>query len=346
MEINGQKIGDGQPCFIMAEAGINHNGDLENARALIKTAAKAGCQAIKFQTFDVTQLLAPKTPMVAYQAQNTGVQQTQAEMLKTCQLDASAHRELIQVCKDEGITFISTPFDDGSLDLLIELDVPAIKISSGDLTNLPFLARASSTNRPIILSTGMGTMEEVKDAVDTIRSHGNGPLVLLHCVSNYPALPEECNLRAMTEMKALFGTTVGFSDHTLGYEITLAAVAMGAGFIEKHITLDRTLPGPDHKASLEPDELERMVSAVRQVEKALGDGVKQPSEAERETAKLARKSLHARRDIAKGEILDEEAISIKRPGTGLSPALYHKVIGKRAACDIPAESLIEWDMLT
>ncbi len=345
MEISGYKIGDGAPCFVIAEAGINHNGDLDKAVALIDAAADAGCQAVKFQTFDVRQLLAPKTPMVAYQSQNTGTTQTQSEMLSSCQLDVAAHRQLIQYCGERKIVFLSTPFDDGSLKLLIELNVPAIKISSGDLTNLPFLGKASAAGCPILLSTGMGTMEEVKAAANSIRSEGSAPFLALHCVSNYPASPAECNLRAMQSIKNELNVPVGFSDHTLGFDVTLAAVALGADCIEKHVTLDRSLPGPDHKASVEPGELKEMVTAIRRVEEALGDGNKQPTAAETETAKLARKSVHASRDILEGEVLDEESLCVKRPGTGVSPALLTTIFGRKAAKNIPAETLIESDML-
>jgi N,N'-diacetyllegionaminate synthase len=345
LDIAGRKVGPGQPCFIIAEAGVNHNGSLVTARQLIDMAAEAGADAVKFQTFKAERLVTPDAPQAAYQAANTGSAEAQFSLLKRLELDVAAHQDLIAYCAERDILFLSTPFDEYSADLLVELGLPVLKISSGELTNLPFLRHVSSLGQPLIVSTGMATLGEVETAVETIRRTGAPPLALLHCVSNYPADPADVNLRAMATMAAAFGVPVGYSDHTLGIEVPLAAVALGACGVEKHFTLDRTLPGPDHKASLEPGELAAMVRGIRTVEAALGDGRKRPAPGEADTAAVVRKSLVAAQDIAAGETLVADMVAIKRPGTGLTPGLYEAVIGRRARVNIGAGTVLTWELL-
>jgi N-acetylneuraminate synthase len=343
--INGRKIGPNQPCFIIAEAGVNHNGSLESAHRLVDVAVQAGADAIKFQTFKAERLVTPDAPKANYQMQNTDGAESQYEMLKRLELSAEAHRSLMAYCREKDILFISTPFDEESADFLVELGVDLLKIPSGELTNLPFLAYVAGRGKPLIVSTGMANLAEVEAAVSTIETATNGGFALLHCVSTYPADPAEVNLRAMETMRAAFGVPVGYSDHTLGLDVALAAVALGACLIEKHFTLDRTLPGPDHQASLEPDELIALVQGIRTVESALGNGRKQPTPSEANTAAVGRKSLVATQDIPAGAILTEEMITIKRPGTGLAPALRSHLIGRTAQTDIPAKTLFSLDML-
>jgi sialic acid synthase SpsE len=266
-------------------------------------------------------------------------------MLRALQLSLDDHRALIERCARRGIVFLSTPFDEESADLLASLGVPAFKTPSGELTNLPYLAHVAGLGKPVIASTGMATLTEVESAVATLTAHGCRELALLHCVSNYPAAPADVNLRAIDTLAATFGLPAGYSDHTDGLPIALAAAARGAAVIEKHVTMDRSLPGPDHRASLEPAELERLVREVRAIESALGDGRKEPAASERDTAAVARKSLVTVRDIAAGERLTESSVAAKRPGTGLAPGLRDRVIGRRARVAIAAGTLLDWEML-
>ena len=342
---NQYDIGCDNPCFIIAEAGVNHNGNLEIARQLIKVAANAGTDAIKFQTFQAEKLATVDAPKADYQKKTTAKQESQYGMLCRLELSAEAHRDLIATCEEKGILFLSSPFDEQSADFLEELGVPAFKIPSGEITNLPFLQHIASKGKPLILSTGMASIGEVEAAVQTIRATGNPSLVLLHCVSNYPTDPVDVNLRAMQTMAAAFGVPVGFSDHTLGIEVALAAVALGACVIEKHFTLDRHLPGPDHQASLEPQELASLVQGIRKVEAALGHGRKEPAASEARIAAVARKSLVAIQDIKAGTILTEELIASRRPGTGIAPGMRSHLIGRTARCFIPAGTAIAWEML-
>ncbi len=344
LEIAGRTIGAGESCFIIAEAGVNHNGDLDLARRLIDRAVAAGADAIKFQTFRAERLVTRDAAKAAYQRETANTGESQFEMLRRLELDAYAHRVLMEHSRQAGILFLSSPFDVASADLLEELAVPAFKIPSGQITNLPYLVHIARKRKPMIVSTGMSSLGEVEAAVRTIQSAGNSTLALLQCTSNYPADPDDVNLRAMQTMAAAFGLPVGYSDHTLGIAVPLAAVALGACIVEKHLTLDRTLPGPDQRASLEPDELAAMVQGIRTVEAALGDGCKIPSAGEMETAAAARTSLVAARDIPAGTRLTAEMIACKRPGTGLPPALVDYLTGHVARVDIRTDTLLALEM--
>ncbi len=345
VEVESRKIGPGYPCFVIAEAGVNHNGDIGLARRLVEVAVKAGADAVKFQTFKAEQLVTPDAPKADYQLQATSRAESQFEMLRRLELSQEAHRELFGYCRQRGILFMSTPFDEESVDLLEELGVPIFKIPSGEITNLPFLAHVASKGKPMIVSTGMSYLDEVKAAMRAIEEAGNTSLVLLHCVSTYPADPADANLHAMRAMSRNFNVPVGYSDHTPGIEVALAAVALGACVIEKHITLDRKLPGPDHQASLEPDELAALVRGVRVVEKALGHGRKEPAAGEIGMAAVVRKSLVATRDIPRGTVLAEDHIATKRPGGGLSPELRSQIVGRKAKTDISAGTALTWELL-
>lgn len=343
IRVDGKCIGRGYPCFVIAEAGINHNGDISLAKDLIHAAADAGCDAVKFQTYRTEAIAAADAPMADYQRTNTGRSGPQSEILKQCELDRCAHEQLLAECLKAGVLFLSTPFDNESLDLLTDLGVEALKISSGDLTNTPFLGRVSATCLPVIASTGMATMREVEEAVAILRFASCG-FALLHCVSCYPAAPEECRLSAIGEMAETFNVPVGFSDHTTGFDITIAAIAAGATIIEKHITKDRSLPGPDHAASIEPHELKAMIVAIRRVEAALRGG-KTPSERERRTAEVARKSLHFSVALPAGYILREEHLVAMRPGTGLLPSSLWSFVGRRLTADVPAGAMLKEGMV-
>jgi len=346
LDIAGRRIGPGQPCFIIAEAGVNHNGDVALAHQLIDAAGMAGADAVKFQTFNAERLATPIARKADYQLQHTDRAESQYEMLKRFELSKDAHRELLDDCQQRGILFLSSPFDEASADFLDELGVSAFKIPSGEITNLPFLEHVARKHRPLIISTGMAYLGEVEAAVRVVEEAGNRQLALLHCVSNYPADPADINLRAMQTMARAFGAPVGYSDHTLGTEIALAAVALGACIVEKHFTLDRNLPGPDHQASAEPAELAALVRGIRTVEAALGNGRKQPSASEANTAAVARKSLLAACDIPAGATLTEAMLAIKRPGTGLPPAMREYLIGRVVRAAIPAGSVLALDMFS
>lgn len=334
------------PCFIIAEAGVNHNGDLKLAMELIDVAFQAKADAVKFQTFSAERLVTRSASKAEYQRKTTDARESQFDMLQRLELSQEAHFELKEYAEKKGILFLSTPFDEISADFLSNLGVPAFKIPSGEITNLPFLEHVAKKMRPMIVSTGMATLDEVRVAVKKIRETGNNELALLHCVSAYPAEPSWINLRAMETLAHTFEVPVGFSDHTTGIEISLAAVALGAKIIEKHFTLDRKLPGPDHGASLEPEELCALVAGIRKVESALGDGRKIPHAEEKDTADAARKSLVAAKDIVAGDLLTEEVILIQRPGTGLPPSLRSQLVGKRAKISIAAGELLTWEMFT
>ena len=345
VRIGKSLIGPGYPVFVIAEAGVNHNGDLGLATQLIDVAISAGANAVKFQTFNAEAIAATDAPKADYQLATTMPGQSQLEMLRKLELSRDAHFTLKAYCDEQGITFLSTPFDQPSVDLLEVLGVPAYKVSSGDLTNLPLIDHVSRKGKPIIISTGMSTLEEVGTAVKTAQNAGCNELILLHCVSNYPATPDEVNLRAMRTMEQEFGVSVGFSDHTKGIAISLAAVALGAVIIEKHFTLDRNLPGPDHQASLEPMELATLVKDIRSVEHSLGDGRKKPTLAELETAKVARRSIMAGTSLKAGTVLQRDLLVLKRPGTGLPPSMVDSLIGRRIRIDIPAGTMIKLEML-
>ncbi len=340
-----RRIGPGEPCFIIAEAGVNHNGQRDLAKKLVDAADSAGADAVKFQTFRAERLVLADAPKAEYQVRTSGGEESQYEMLKRLELSEDDHRTLLEYCRQKGIVFLSTPFDEVSAEFLDELGVPLMKVGSGDLTNLPLLVHIAGTGRPMIISTGMATLEEVRTAVKAVRQVGNDQIVLLQCVTNYPADPADVNLRAMTTMREQFGVVVGYSDHTLGIEVSIAAVALGACVIEKHFTVNRALPGPDQRASLEPQELAALVSGIRKLEAALGDGVKRPADSEAEMITVARRSLTAAVDIPAGTMLTRAMIAVRRPATGLAPALLEQTIGRRATEDIRAGTSLQEEML-
>ncbi|GAF26466.1 sialic acid synthase [Moorella thermoacetica Y72] len=332
--------------FIIAEAGVNHNGDLELAKKLVDAAAEAGADAVKFQTFKAEEVATPGAERAQYQKDNMPEKnESQLEMIKRLELSYVQFRELYEYCRQKEIIFISSPFDMESVDFLVELGVPYFKIPSGEITNYPFLRRIAGKKRPVILSTGMATLGEVEGALRVLREAGASDITLLHCTTSYPAPPEEVNLRAMLTMKHAFALPVGYSDHTMGIAVPIAAAALGAEVIEKHLTLDRNLPGPDHRASLEPGEFREMVAAIRQVEKSLGDGIKRPAPGELAVMPAARRSLVAARDIAAGEIITESCLTARRPGTGIPPNFWDVVVGRQARRDIGAGSILSWDMI-
>lgn len=342
-----------KPVFIIAEAGVNHNGHLDWAKKLVAVAAECGCNAIKFQTFRAERVVSAQAPKCDYQKETTGALESQLEMIRKLELDEAAHIALMRVARDEGLDFISTPFDEESATLLADLGVPAIKLPSGEISNLPFLGHVARLRKPLLLSTGMAYLSEVDEAVRIIQGEwgemgcpeASAPLTLLHCTTEYPAPMNEVNLRAMVTLREAFKLPVGYSDHTRGIEISLAAVAMGAGVIEKHFTLDRSLPGPDHPASLEPMELKKMVEGIRHVEEALGDGRKTPARSEMKNRELVRKSLVATRDLPLGHRLAADDLMAKRPGSGLSPSLKSTVIGAVLQKEIPRDSILTWGHL-
>lgn len=332
-----------EKTFIIAEAGVNHNGNIEIAKRMIDTAVDAGADAIKFQTFKAEKIVSKFAPKAEYQEKTITVGESQLEMIKNLQLDMDAHKGLISHCKKRRIIFLSSPFDSESVDLLNELGLEILKIPSGEITNLPLLTKISHLKKKIILSTGMADLGEIEDALN-ILTDTNIPresITVLHCHTEYPTAYEDVNLFAMLTIKEAFKVDVGYSDHTLGIEIPIAAAALGATVIEKHFTLDRNMQGPDHKASLEPKELEAMVRAIRNVEKALGSGVKKPSLSELKNRLVTRKSIVALRNIKKGEIFSEKNIIPKRPGTGISPMKWYEVIGKESKKDFNVDELIE-----
>lgn len=319
--------------FIIAEAGVNHNGSIELAKALIDIAAQSGADAVKFQTFKADKLVSKTAQKASYQKETTDADESQYAMIKKLELDERAHHALIDHCKKKNILFLSTAFDHESIDLLNHLGMEIFKIPSGEITNLPYLRHIGSLKKEVILSTGMATLDEIDAALHVLTTAGTAKekITILHATTEYPCPIEEVNLRAMDTIRETFDIRVGYSDHTRGIEVPIAAAAMGASVIEKHFTLDRQMEGPDHKASLEPDELIAMVQAVRNIEKALGDGIKQPSPSEMKNIPIARKSIVASRAIQKGERLSAENITIKRPALGISPMLWDEIIGTIAS---------------
>lgn len=335
----------GARVFVIAEAGVNHNGEASLARALVDAAAGAGADAVKFQTFTADRLVTRGAPKAEYQQRATGGEAGQHAMLRALELAPAAHEALLLHCQARGIEFMSTPFDPESALYLKRLGVRRLKISSGDVTDLPMLEVVAGLGLPVLLSTGMADMEEVQAAVQTLRRGGCTDLTLLQCVSNYPAEPSLANLRVMDTYARAFGTPVGLSDHSTGLTVAIAAVARGACCIEKHFTLDRSLPGPDHQASLLPAELAALVRAIREVEAALGDGIKRPAPSELAVRQVARKSLVAARDLPAGTVLAPEHLAILRPGTGLPPGRLADVLGRRTARAVAAETPITEEML-
>ena len=329
--------------FIIAEAGVNHNGSLELAKKMIDAAVDAGADAVKFQTFKAEKVVSRYAPKAEYQKKTTTADESQLEMVKKLELDAATHQTLIDYCKNKNIRFLSTPFDLGSIDLLNELGLDIFKIPSGEITNLPYLRKIGALKKEIIISTGMADLGEIEDALDILTGAGTKltDITVFHCNTEYPTPMQDVNLKAMLTIKAAFpGIQVGYSDHTLGIEVPIAAVAMGATIIEKHFTLDKGMEGPDHKASLEPNELKAMVQAIHDIEKALGNGIKKPSLSELKNKPIARKCIVAACDIRKGEPFTEENLTAKRPGTGISPMRWDEIIGKNASRNFNEDEII------
>jgi len=340
-------------CFIIAEAGVNHNGSNELALELVDIAAESGADAVKFQTFKADELVRKGTEKAEYQKRETG-EGDQYSMLKKLEMSEDLHRDLIERCTLRKIEFMSTAFDKEALDFLLDHGMKRIKIPSGEITNHPFISYIASINVPIIMSTGMATMDEIEEAKLVIQSVRNNCgftktleniLTILHCTSNYPAAPEDVNLKAMETISKVTGVPVGYSDHTLGIAVSIGAVAMGAVVIEKHFSKSRGLPGPDHKASLEPDELKKMVDSIRTITKALGSGDKIPAKSELPVRELVRRSVTVNRDIEAGYILTEKDIVLKRPGTGIPPKSFDKVIGKQTIRDLSIDDTLNWSDL-
>ena len=326
--------------FVIAEAGVNHNGSLRLAKEMVDEAKKAGADAIKFQTFKAEKLVSDTAPKAEYQKKLTGEQESQLDMLKKLELSFEEFSELSDYCHRQKIMFLSTPFDQESLTFLdTVIKIPLIKIPSGEITNRPLLEQIRECHKPVILSTGMCTLEEIQEALDVLGDEIK--ISILHCTTDYPAAFDTLNLRVIPALREKFQKEIGYSDHSKGIEASIAAVALGARIIEKHFTLDRKMKGPDHKASLEPSELQKMTGAIRNVEMALGNGIKHPMEKEMENAKVARKSIVASTRIFKGEVFDEKNLSVKRPGTGISPMRWHDVIGQMAKRDFEKDEMIE-----
>jgi len=329
--------------IIIAEAGVNHNGSMGSAKRLIDVAVEVGADYVKFQTFKAETLVTQSADKAEYQKELTGEDETQFDMIKKLELDRKAHEELMDYCVQKGIKFLSTAFDHDSIDLLAELNILLYKIPSGEITNLPYLRHIGGKGKPIIMSTGMSTLDEVRDALNVLIESGakKDKITILHCNTEYPTPMEDVNLKAMLTIRDELGVNIGYSDHTLGIEVPIVAVAMGATVIEKHFTLDRNLPGPDHAASLEPHELKEMVSAIRNIEKAIGNGMKKPSPSEIKNIPIVRKSIVAKKSIKKYEKFSEENLTVKRPGTGISPMKWDTVILQKAKEDFNKDDLIE-----
>lgn len=336
-------------CFIIAEAGVNHNGNLDLALQLVDAAAKAGADAVKFQTFRTDQVVTRGTEKAEYQKTHTG-DGDQYDMIRALELDEAAHERIAERCVQRGIEFMSTPFDEWATDLLLRLGMRRIKIASGELTHRPFIEQLARRGLPLILSTGMASMEEVRRSVGWLRAchtANDQPnwLTVLHCTSNYPALPGDVNLRAMQSLARELGIPVGYSDHTLGIEVSLAAVALGATVIEKHFTLDRSLPGPDHQASLDPAQLAELVRATRALESALGNGVKQPTPNELPVRALVRRSAFTRRALSAHSLINADNVCFLRPGDGIGPEHWEELKGRETARDLPAGHRLSWQDL-
>jgi len=328
--------------FIIAEAGVNHNGSVDLAKKLIDTASIYGADAVKFQTFKAENLVAKNTQKADYQKQTTDATESQFDMIKKLELDVDTHKELIDYCQEKNIMFLSTPFDHESIDLLSDLGLQIFKIPSGEITNLSYLRHIGSLGKQIILSTGMSNLQEVGDALNILINSGTSKdnITVLHANTMYPTPMEDVNLNAMLTIQKEFGVAVGYSDHTLGIEVDIAAVAMGASCIEKHFTLDKAMDGPDHKTSLEPEELKAMVGAIRNIEKAMGSSEKKPSPSESVNIGVVRKSIVASQNINKGEVLTEKNIAVKRPGSGINPMKWDSVIGSIATKNYNIDDLI------
>jgi N-acetylneuraminate synthase len=331
--------------YIIAEVGVNHNGDLDRALHLIDRATRAGADAVKFQTFRADALVRRDAPKADYQIATTGNAENQYDMLRKLELSEADHRRLAKHCADRKIEFLSTPFDEDSADLLERIGVARYKIGSGEISNLFLLQHIAAKKKPVILSTGMSVLDDIDAALKVLRAGGAADVTLLHCVSDYPTQPKDVNLRVMETLRGRFKVPVGLSDHTTGISVSLAAVALGAVAIEKHVTLDRTLPGPDHRASLEPEELDALVKGIREIEAALGSPEKRLTEGERSTQKVARRSLVAAEAVAAGSVLERRHLAAKRPGTGISPMDLDKVVGRKLKRPLAQDAVLSWDDL-
>lgn len=345
ISIGDKKIGHKQPCFIIAEAGVNHNGEIEKAKELIDVARSAGADAVKFQTFVTDNLVTKGSEKAEYQKKATKHNESQYDMLSRLEFSAATFNQLSSYAKKKGILFLSTPFDTTSVEILEKLKIPAYKISSGDLTNLPLLKKIAELKKPIILSTGMATLGEIEESVVFLRSENTTDLALLHCTTQYPTDLCCVNLKNMNTLRCAFQCPVGYSDHTEGLTAAITAVALGACIIEKHFTLDRNLPGPDHQASIDPATLKLMVDTIRDVETILGEEIRKPSLDEIKIQKIARKSIVAAANIKKGEKFAEKTIAIKRPGNGIPPKFLHQILNKNAKIPIEKDTVITWEMI-
>ena len=334
--------------LIIAEAGVNHNGSISIAKKLIDKAKVAGADIVKFQTFNSSKLVTKSAPKANYQKKTTGAKESQLDMLKKLELSPKDHDVLIKYCKKKKIKFLSTPFDLDSIDLLVNLGMDTFKIPSGELNNLPYLRKIGKLNKKVIMSTGMSDLKEVEENLNVLIQSGTKKenIILLHCHSEYPTPMQDVNLRAMITMKNTFGIPVGYSDHTQGIEVSVAAVALGASVIEKHFTLSRKMKGPDHKASLEPNELKAMITAIRNIESALGDGIKKPSATELQNKKVAQKSIHIADELPAGTILNENHLTMKRPSGGISPMKMDEVIGMKLTKNVKPDHQLQWNDLT
>jgi len=345
VKISDKVIGPGHPVFIIAEIGVNHNGEIELAKKLVLAAKKAGADAVKFQTFKADKLATAQAEKAAYQKQHDYGQEKQLAMLKQLELSEEVFVQLKDFSESQGILFLSTPFDEESADFLERIGIPAFKVSSGDLTNLPFLKHIAVKKKPLLLSTGMAYLNEIKEAVDCILAEGNNEIILFHCTSNYPPSIEDINLLALKTLRKKLNLPIGYSDHTLGDVAAVAAAALGAIIIEKHITLDCSLPGPDHRASMEPAEFSEMVKKIRIVERLLGSSEKKPVPAEEEIRLVARKSIVARVNITKGTKLTRDMLMLKRPGTGIPPKYLEQIIGCKVNRDIAIDETFTFECL-
>ena len=344
IKIGNKTIGEKQPTFIIAEAGVNHNGRLDLAKKLVDIAAHSGVDAVKFQTYKAEGVVASNVDSAEYVSKNMGKPVDQLKMIKNYELNYEDFKKIKQYCDQKNIIFLSTPHSFDAIDFLDEL-VPAFKIGSGDITNIPMLKHVAKKDKPIILGTGMSTLSEVQNAIDTVRKHDNNEIIALHCTTNYPCPLEEVNLHAMITMQKRLNCLVGFSDHTLSTTVPALAVALGAVIIEKHFTTSKKLEGPDHRASLEPDELKQMINEIRNTEKTLGSFDKKPTFSEEKIMSLVRKSIIATQNIEKGTIINKDMITIKRPGTGLPPSDYEKIIGKKTNQTISKDEIIKPEMI-
>ena len=339
IRLNDRSIGSGSKCFVIAEIGVNHGGDLDTALALVDAAAACGADAVKTQTFVAEELATAEAALAAYQERSTEAR-SQVEMLRSLELSRSDHEALRARAAIHGLVFLSTPFDEGSVEMLVQLEVPAFKISSGDLNNHQLLHAVGGRGKPVLLSTGMSDLDEIRSALSVLVAAGNPPTVLLHCVSGYPVEPSAANLQAIATLREEFGVPVGYSDHTNSLEVVLGAIALGAVILEEHLTLDRSAAGPDHPSSLEPGSFSAMVRAIRILESAMGDGSKLPSADELEMAKVARRSLVAARDLPAGHILSAGDVLARRPGTGIPPSDLSTVLDRELLRPLPAGALL------